>query len=201
MLVPLICFNAFAKNNASSTQVIIPVHSQKIAFQLPSTWKAAFEDKKKDSYLIEFTPKNESINSWNNLISIQGFRGLAFMMSAEQFLDKIASRFKSICGENAIYEKTGASKIDGNATYNAILGCSDAPAHHSTGKNKNQSEIGYYYSIQGENDMYLIHKSIRGKPFKPTNSPLKEANIQAFIKAITPIELCKNEGSPTVCIK
>jgi len=200
LLVSLLPSLAIAKE-IKTTKAIIPIHSQKVSIQLPSTWKAAFQQKQKDSYLIEFIPKNESIKNWNNIVSIQGFRGLSFLYSAEQFLNKIAARFETVCGENTIYNKLGTANIDGYSTYNAILGCSKAPKPHATGINKNQSEIGYYYSIQGENDIYLIHKSIRGNSFNLDDSPLKKENIKEFLKIITPIELCKNEGSPTVCVK
>lgn len=187
--------------NISSIKAVIPIYSQKLAFQLPTTWKPAYQDNKPTFYLIEFTPQNESIQSWNNLLSIQGFKDLSQRTSAENFLDNLASRFKSTCGENLVYEKLGSSQVDGYKSYTAILGCSEVPMSDRTGIKNGQSEIGYYLSIQGKKDIYLIHKSIRGDAFKTSEPPLNKDNVSTFIEAITPIELCKKGGNQGECLK
>lgn len=187
--------------NITSARAVIPIYSQKMVFQLPTTWKLAFQDNTPTSYTIEFIPQNESIERWNNLLSIQGFKELSHKTSAEMFLDDLASRFKSTCGKKLIYEKLGASKVDGYKSYAAILGCSEVPASHQTGIKKGQSEIGYYLSIQGKKDLYLIQKSVRGDKFNTSKPPLNKENVQYFIETITPVELCKKGGHPGKCQK
>lgn len=188
-------------NKIDSLKVVIPIYEQKVSFHLPKTWKAAFKDQKPGMFMIEFTPKNEEIKSWKNLLSIQGFKGLSSKLTSSQFLDILASNFKRVCGENTIYNKLDPMKIDGYVSSTAILGCSNMPDSHPTGLSKGQSEIGYYYSIQGEKDIYLIHRSIRGESFSINNSPLHKKNILASIKPMMPIELCKKDGHQAECKK
>jgi len=50
-------------DDIKSAKVIIPIYNQKLAFRLPTDWKPAFKDQNANMFLIEFTPKNESIKS------------------------------------------------------------------------------------------------------------------------------------------
>jgi len=188
-------------DDIKSEKVIIPIYSQKLAFRLPTDWKPAFKDQNANMFMIEFTPKNESIKSWSNLLSLQGFKNLAARGSSEQFLDQLASVFKSTCGEYLIYEKIDSPIIDGYESTSAILGCSKMPKSHQSGVKKGQSEVGYYHSIRGEKDIYFIHKSIRGDSFENSKPPLTKDNVASFFKSFMPIELCQNSGGQAECIK
>lgn len=187
--------------NVKSVKAVIPIYSQRVAFRLPTDWKPAFQDQNSNMFMIEFTPKDESIKSWKNMLSVQGFKNLASRASSEQFLDNLASRFKITCGEYLVYEKVGSPVIDGFNSTTAILGCSKLPNSHPTGAKKGQSEIGVYYSIQGEKDIYLIHKSIRGEAFEPASTPITKENLVSYIEPFGPIELCKNTGGQGQCNK
>ncbi|WP_211826671.1 hypothetical protein [Kistimonas asteriae] len=210
LLATLVTMSAYAEDlkpvdripkDVKSVKAVIPIYSQRLAFRLPTDWKPAFQDQKSNMFMIEFTPKNETIQSWSNMFSVQGFKNLASKANSEQFLDNLASRFQATCGEYLVYEKIGSPIIDGFKSTTAILGCSKLPDSHPTGVKKGQSEIGYYYSIQGKKDIYLIHKSVRGDAFDPTSTPLTRENIASFIAPFNSIELCKNTGGQGQCNK
>ena len=184
-----------------SAKAIIPIYSQKVAFSLPITWKAAFQDNKPSTYMMEFTPKDERLESWNNLITVQGLKNLAKKISPKKFMDKLSYGFKKICGDQLVYEKLGYSFIDGHRTFTAILGCARMPNGHQTAVNKGQSEIGFYFSIQGKKDLYIVHKSIRGDAFPVEKPPLNKSNAQEFIKEILPIEICNKDANIIACMK
>lgn len=184
-----------------SIKAVIPIFSQKVSFELPIGWKPAFQDHKSDFYMIEFIPKNESIENWSNLILVQGIKNLSDKITPEKYLDNLSIRFKSICGDRMIYNKIGNLSIDGYHAFSAILGCSEMPMSNETGINQGQSEIGYYISIQGKKDIYLIHKSMRGKSFNLKQSPLTKQNYKDYISNLLPIELCMKGGSQGECVK
>lgn len=188
-------------DDVKSVKFVIPIYSQRVAFRLPTDWKPAFQDQNANMFMIEFTPKNENIKSWSNIVSVQGFKNLASKVSSEQFLDNLASRFKSTCGEYLVYEKIDSPVIDGYQSTTAILGCSKLPNTHQSGVKKGQSEVGYYYSIKGKTDIYIIHKSIRGDSFENSNPPLARDNVASFFKLFMPIELCQNSGGTGECQK
>jgi hypothetical protein len=203
LLSILLSFSAIAENlklienippNVKTMNVIIPIFSQKILFSLNAEWTVSSENKGENTFLMEFTPSNESAKNWKNLISIQGFKNISSRITSGQFLDDIAKNFSSVCTNNIIYEKLTTPIIDGHQATTAIIGCAKLG-------NDNQSEIGYYYSISGKNDIYLLTKSIRGESFKVSNSPLSNKNAQDFINPILPIELCSKEGNRSDCFK
>jgi hypothetical protein len=181
-------------DHVKSVKAVIPIYSQKVAFQMPTSWKPAFKDQKQNFFIVEFTPKDEEINSWQNMLSVQGFQNLASRVTPKRFLSEIAEKFKSVCGSNAIFEPLGEESIDGFQAYSAILGCAGLP-------NQNISEVGYYLSIQGEKDLYVIHKSIRTVAFDPEESPLTKFNADDFIAEFMPVELCNKGGGQGACNK
>ena len=177
-----------------STKIVIPIYTQKVAFQMPTTWKPAFKDQKPNMFMMEFTPKDENLNSWKNMLTVQGYKNLADRFTPQKFLIELSSKFKLVCGSNVVYEPVGHTKINGHKAFSAIIGCSKLP-------NKNISEIGYYISIQGDNDLYIINKSIRTEAFEPNNSPLTISNVNNYISKFMPIELCKIDGHAAECNK
>lgn len=188
-------------DDIETVKVVMPVYSQKVAFNLPSNWVAGSQNQQPGWYLIEFLPKDESIKGWNNLLSVQGFENLAGKISGEAILDKIANGFKSICGEPFVYNKLGASKVDSYDAYSAIIGCAEFNESQPTGAQKGQSEMGYFYAIEGKADIYLINKSIRGNAFDAENPILNENNSDEFLKKILPIEICQLSGAQAECLK
>ena len=190
-----------SSDNIESIKAIIPIYSQRIAFNLPTDWKVAFQDQNEQMFMIEFIPKNENIENWTNMVSVQGFKNFASQVSSKQFLDHLAAKFESTCTDALVYKNIDSPLIDGYQSSTAILGCADLPSAHHTGLKAGQSEIGYYYSIQGKKDIYLIHKSIRGNAFESEASPLTRENIASFINPFMPIELCNNNGAQTECNK
>jgi hypothetical protein len=184
-----------------SVPAVIPIFSQKVSFKLPTNWKVAFENQQSDSYMIEFIPKSESINIWENLLTIQGFKNLADRMTPENFLDDLVVSYKGICDDAFIFEKLGLIDITGHQAFAAIIGCANLPDPQGNYSKEGQSELGYYISIKGENDFYLIHKSISGNAFNINESPINKDNTSEFMALFLPIELCKKSGEPYECNK
>ncbi len=176
--------------NVKSAKAIIPIYSQKLAFKLPTTWKVGFQDQKPNMFMMEFIPKNEDINAWQNLLTIQGFQNLSNRVTAERYLTDMGNRFKSMCGNDFIFENLGTSKVDGFDAHRGILGCSKVP-------NQDFSEVAYWLVIQGKNDIYVVQKAIRSK----TGNPLSSSNIENFVADISPIELCNAGGEKYECNK
>ncbi|NKB62549.1 MAG: hypothetical protein GKR95_10665 [Gammaproteobacteria bacterium] len=196
LLFPLV-LQAQNGNDSKTVTVVTPIYDQKVSLHIPSTWKQGFEDLKADHYMIEFIPQNETIKKWENMISVQGFKGIAAKSTPEKFLNRLASRFQNLCGKNLVYLKGGSGQISGFASSAAIIGCSNVEEDHSTGLKKGQGELGMYYAIRGMNDLYLVHKAIRGDS---ANVSLNGENVGDFITPILPIKLCKKGGPRTECL-
>lgn len=186
-------------SDIKSAKLVVPIYSQRVGLRIPTDWKQASQSQTANAFILEFTPKTEDINSWRNMISVQGFKDLASLVSSEQFFDDLASQFRSVCGEYLVYEKIGSPIINGYESTTAILGCSKLPNAHPSGVAKGQSEVGFYVTIQGKNDIYMIHRSIRGDSFENGEAPLSRADLASFVELFAPIELCEKQGGPDEC--
>lgn len=179
----------------------VPIYSQKIRFQLPSDWKHIFTDQTDDSYLIEFIPKKSSLENWTDLFSLQGHKGFKGSLTPEQVSNNIATGFVKTCPKTAIYTKLGARKIDGHDAFLSVIGCSNMPSDGVAGLKKGMSEISYYVVMQGDADLYVAHKSVRGVGFKPNKfPPFVEASIEGM-KLFFPFKFCKLDSPRGQCKK
>ena len=178
---------------------VIPVFSQKVSISLPTNWKAVYEDQQQGSYIIEFIPKEENIDNWKNLFTVQGFENIADKTTPIDFLNSIAFRLKQVCGDYASFEKLGPMNITGHNAFAVVMGCSRMPVTNETSGENYQSELGYYLSIQGKQDYYLVHKLVRGDVFDPKDAPINKDNAAAFLSEFMPIELCQGGGEDYEC--
>lgn len=179
----------------------IPIFSQKLRFKLPTDWQHAHTSQNDKSYLIEFIPKTENINSWENLFAIQGFKDFDQNVKPEQVADSVANNFVKACPETVIYSKLGERYLNGQQAFLAIIGCSVMPEDHATNLKKGMSEISYYVFVKGKQDLYFAQKSIRGPGFTPDKFPPFVEESIADMKNFFPIEFCALDSAQGQCIK
>ncbi len=188
LFLPFIIFNAHANDQITPTKTLTPIYSQIITTSFPKGWKQAFEKENKGHYILEFVPKGDTLKAWNNMLTIQGFKGASSKISGIDFLKRLASSHKNVCGDKAIFEILDEHQISGFKAQNAIIGCSSIKSHPTINE-KGKGEIAYYTSIEGKNDLYVIHKAIRTDEFNINDAPINKNNGKKFFSDITPIEL------------
>ncbi|WP_065204426.1 hypothetical protein [Shewanella woodyi] len=176
----------------------LSIFDQKLSFTLPEDWKLAFSEKQNTMFSAEFTPVSDELRDWSSLFCVQGFKGLADSFSPETFLDSIAATYEESCTGEITYQKLGESDIDGYSGFTAIIGCSHMPNTHKATQFNAKSyssdpkgEIGHYTAISGEQDMYLLHQSMRGEVFNAETPPLEPANYREFMATIAPYGLSR----------
>lgn len=179
----------------------IPIFSQKLRFKLPTDWQLVQSKQNGKTYLIEFIPKDEKIESWTNLFSIQGFQDFDPKSKPQDVADSVYRGFSKLCPETSIYSKIGERVLNGQDAYLAVIGCAEMPNDHSTNLKKGMSEISYYVFIKGEKDLYFAQKSIRGAGFSNDKFPpfVNEAIIE--MNNFFPIEFCTLDSPRGKCLK
>ncbi|MEZ8185889.1 hypothetical protein ACED29_08705 [Shewanella sp. 5S214] len=162
--------------------------SAKFGFLPPLDWKLAFNEKRGDMTMAEFVPSDESLNNWSRLVCMQGFKGLADDVEPEQFLNSMADTYRQHCQGQVIYQQLGSSKVDGLEAVHGLLGCTSMPNIHSASAvietsfiSPLQGEMGYFTVISDDDDVYLIHKSIRTDIFTPDTAPITIDNYRQFM--------------------
>lgn len=56
---------------------ILPIFSERIAMGLPVGWKIAYEKPAPTHYIIEFIPKEQTLAAWQEMLTVQGHKGVA----------------------------------------------------------------------------------------------------------------------------
>ncbi|WP_299568881.1 hypothetical protein [uncultured Shewanella sp.] len=173
---------AYSDADGGSEQKQLSIFANKVSFDLPVGWKMAFNSEKGNMYKAEFVPAGETLNDWSALYCIQGFKGLATSIDSTQFLDRFSDTYQDACQGSVTYEQLGMTQIGGKEAYHGIIGCTNMKSVYGGATSRTrQGEIGYYAVLKDTEDMYLIHKSMRGEVFSESNPPLNGSNHRDFI--------------------
>lgn len=197
ILSPLDAIAKEVKATKSSTKIF----SQKIEFNLPEGWKPVFENADQATYMLEFVPAGQTKEKWNQMFTVQGFKGLAQKMSPKDFLGLMSNVYKGICPNQAIFELIEKNSLPQYETQGALLGCASMNKDHPSGLKAGMGEVAYFIAIKGTQDMYLFHKAIRGNKFPVQTPPLNKGNASDFMSNFMPIRLCNGKSKPTECLK
>src|SRR5450756_3128991 len=86
----------------ASVTVISPVFSQLVRFSMPAQFVAAHENTKDNFYIREAVPKGETVETWTQMITVTGSKGMAGVanFSAQKLAASIAFGFKKACPES-----------------------------------------------------------------------------------------------------
>lgn len=162
--------------------------SQTFGFLPPLSWKLAFNERRGDMTMAEFIPANETLNDWSSMVCMQGFKGLAEDVDPEDFLDSMANTYREHCQGEVIYQQLGSLKIEGYGAVHGLLGCTSMPNIHNASAvvstsyiTSPQGEMGYFTVISDDDDIYLVHKSIRTAVFTATSAPINQNNYRDFM--------------------
>ncbi|GGQ26886.1 hypothetical protein [Shewanella litoralis] len=162
--------------------------SQTFGFLPPLSWKLAFNEKRGDMTMAEFIPANETLNDWSSLVCMQGFKGLAEDVEPEEFLDSMADTYKEHCQGEVIYQQLGSMKVEGYEAVHGLLGCTSMPNIHNASAIVSESyvtsprgEMGYFTVISDDEDIFLVHKSIRTAVFAAESAPVTQNNYREFM--------------------
>jgi len=198
-----------ATSGPSSAQVIprpweiqpisVPIFSQVVVFSVPQGWKPAHESKGAGHYLLEHIPPDQTVQNWRDMITVQGFQGLANRPNANPrgLLNLLASHIKSKCADHFIGRSVSDGKLDGADVSIALIGCGKLQQDQPGGLKAGESEVALYVALKGSKDMYVIHKSFRGSPTSGDAFPVEQA--QLLLITLQPIKLCEPTEPRSEC--
>jgi hypothetical protein len=181
--------------------VSVPIFNQVVVFSIPNGWKPAHESKGAGHYLLEHIPAEQTVQNWRDMVTVQGFQGLATRANASPrgLLNLLASHIKAKCSTDFIGRALGDRKIDGADASIALIGCGRLAQDQPGGLKAGESEVAAYVAIKGSNDMYVVHKSFRGKPTSGDAFPAEL--LQLLVLSLQPIKLCDKGEDQAECWK
>jgi hypothetical protein len=181
----------------------VPIFSQTLAFTLPAGWKLGFQNVGNTIHVVEYVPEGQTVENWSEMITLQGLRDVDRSppwsppaRTPKGVLGLKVLDHRKVCGERLVAISIGDLRVDGNDAHAAIIGCGGVPADRPYGLKKGQGEVAYFLAIRGRNDMYLIHRAMRGPEFDPRSPPITPANGLQLMSELEPIKLCERAQEP-----
>lgn len=176
----------------------VDIFSNTLQFTLPPNWQLAFSSSEKSMTTSEFISNQSSLGKWSEMICVQGFKRMGRHASPDVFFNEVVSAYKRNCQGELIYQPLGDTQFGEQAAYHALLGCSSLPdlhqstADHVSLKTQLRGEMGYFAVVSLDDDLMMLHKSIRGVGFSSQSVPLTKANYLNFIAHLKPKILLSN---------
>ena len=121
---------------AETATIIAPVFAQLVTGPLPEGFVTAREEANATGYLNEAVPKGESAESWTQMITLTGSKGLA-LGDAAGFADFLAGGYQQACPESFALAPLKAQAVPGaRDVFAGYLSCGSLP-----GKDMSESMV------------------------------------------------------------
>lgn len=179
-------------------RMAVPVYGAMLELGMPAGWKLAHEEATKAQYIAEFIPAGQRLDDWQDMITVQGFRGLGEHsgLTGKIFLRRIAEGFNRTCPGQVLGFGSSERQIDGRPAALALLGCAKLSANF---KQPWRSEYAVYIAVTAGPDLVLIQKARRGPALPLDRSPLQGAELESFLAPLQPIKLCSRSAANPRC--
>ncbi len=141
---------------AEGTIIVSPIYGQLVAVAVPQDFRAGYEHEENGSYLLELTPRTETVDAWSQMITLSGGKGLAGKLSVLDVATELAKGYQDACPTTFSARSFPAPKVKGaSEAFQGYLGCGDTGG---------QSEAIVFVVIKGASDIYTVQWAERGAP-------------------------------------
>lgn len=126
---------------------------------IPNDFKFGFKDYNKKTHfsLIEFIPKNETVQNWSQMITTNIYHK-NINLSAKEYIQYMSSVWKKSCQDN--YTKFLADGKENGYKYALLM------AYCKKNKMTNKEEFTYFKAIKGNDSFYVVQKTFAYTPTK-----------------------------------
>lgn len=139
---------------AEGVVIVSPVYSQLVALPVPEDFVAGSEHEEGGSYILEFTPKGETVEGWSQLITLTGIRDQGTRLSAEEVANRIGAGYQAACPDTFAARVLPPPQVRGAVSvFSGYLGC---------GAVGGQSEAMVFLVLQGKADVYTVQWAEHG---------------------------------------
>jgi len=180
---------------------VIPMFAQQIVLRQPPDWEVAYLYEDSTTSLAKFVPGNQSLFDWQELLSVEAYKGIATHSTygPDTMLKAIQGEYASHCASPLMAVQLGAEHINGYDSDTMLLGC-PALAEDFDGGVADEGTTGLYIAIRGRQDFYVIHYSTRSSHSNPEQGPITPQNYRDYLARIQPLLLCEPGNDLTACL-
>jgi hypothetical protein len=170
------------------------IFHQDIMFRYPKEWgfNPVYRNQKGNRFITEFIPKEQTLNSWKDMLTIQGFNDLSKDkdISPESMSLMLRQKFNSISPTMSYYKEIYKGDVNGYSGIIVLMGIKEMPKNINATLPKRNGEIGLYLFLKGKDDMYIIHRSWKSDfPYTDEKLPMSETELNRWINLLKQIKL------------
>lgn len=175
----------------------INVFHQGILFRYPKEWgvNPVHKNQKGGHFIIEFIPKEQALNTWKDMFTIQGFNGLATAkdISAEKMAMGLKQHMSSLAPSSSYFKEVYKGDVNGYSGTIVLMGIKQMPVAANPPLGKGAGEIGLYLFLKGEKDMYILHRSWKtDMPYTDEKLPMTDAELNRWISYLKQVKLIQS---------
>jgi hypothetical protein len=184
---------AHTQKAGTKVTTVTLIFDQLVLFSMPADFVTVHEQSNAKGYIREAVPQGESVEDWTQMITVQGFKGLATRpdLTPESFAAQIAERFQQACPQTFTSNSIGALTFAGHPAFAGVARCG------RVGKSAiGQGETTMLIFIKGATDYYGLQWAERSmaidKQMDIDLGPWRER-----LEKLQPIKLCRRvPGEP-----
>lgn len=180
----------------------LSVYHQVIYFRYPKGWgvNPVFKNQQGDYFIIEYIPKTQELDTWKDMLTIQGFNGIAKYENSspekmmQNYKDMVVSRKKEKCYFKEIYR----GDIGGYPGIIFLESVTELPPGLKSKRPIGNGEFSLSLILKGESDIYFIGRAWKlDAPYTENKLPMSEEELEKWlgifknIKLISPEEFSK----------
>lgn len=156
--------------------------NENLFVKIPKNFKLDFKDYNKQTRisLVEFVPKNESVQDWSQMITITSYTK-NISLTATEYIQKMKLMWKKSC-------KNSNTKILPNGTENGYK-FALIQMHCPKTKITNKEELVFMKAIKGKSRFYVVQKAFSYNPSKETI-----VETMKYFKKITVFDTRRGNG-------
>lgn len=154
----------YASDEPGEVTHVVPVYGNVVTIYTPADWPfdPAHEQNSRDSYIIEFIPEGQSVDEWQEMITIVGRK--EFEGTPKQFFTGMYLAYQRVCSE----EKTAGQVIleTGDLLVGTLYCGGLAPqTSNFAGLKPGQGEMAIYRIEKRDGHLYTVFKSWRSDAY------------------------------------
>ncbi len=165
----------------------IKLYSQTLVFFQPIDWpiNPIYRSQKGSHFIAEFVPENQTVKNWTDMLTVQAFEGLIKKQNftSGAMVNLLAKDISKHAPKEFYFKVLFNKKVKGYNTIIVLMGLKQIPPENKKG------ELGLFLVVEGNSDIYLIHRSWRRSPYNDQALPISKNELKEWAKVFTMIKI------------
>ena len=170
--------------------VLQPGGGEAFTFDLPAGWRLGSQERSEVGLYLEWTPDDQSVEGWRDLIAIHLYPTLAGLPPSD-YLTRMADRLADLC-DFLMTTDMIAAPANGFPGARRVLAC-------TRDKASGQGEVTMFRVVTGKEALYVLLRAWRRPAFSAPSIPVTNAELVESRKLLDTALPCRKGASEQPC--